>query len=56
MKEEDQVLCDRMCRTPYYIPSGSTPTGPQLEELRKHVEQLNVELVSDVFKRQFSIP
>lgn len=45
LQQDDQVLCDKMCMTPYYIPSGSTPTGSQLEELRQHVEKLTKEQV-----------
>ncbi|XP_053406995.1 protein regulator of cytokinesis 1-like isoform X2 [Mercenaria mercenaria] len=43
LKQEDQLLCDAMCMTPYYIPSGTTPSGEQLEQLKQHVEKLAVE-------------
>ncbi|XP_060551130.1 protein regulator of cytokinesis 1-like [Ruditapes philippinarum] len=43
LKQDDQVLCDAMCMTPYYIPSGSIPSGEQLEQLKQHVEKLALE-------------
>jgi protein regulator of cytokinesis 1 len=45
LKQDDQVLCDAMCMTPYYIPSGSIPSGEQLEQLKQHVEKLALEKV-----------
>ncbi|KAL4232074.1 carboxypeptidase C prc1 [Mactra antiquata] len=45
-KQEDQALCDAMCMTPYYIPSGTVPSGKQLEELKQHVESLTNEKTS----------
>ncbi|XP_069139804.1 protein regulator of cytokinesis 1-like isoform X1 [Argopecten irradians] len=43
LKEEDQKLCDLMCLTPYYIPTGTTPSSEQLEALKKHVNSLKTE-------------
>ncbi|XP_052225919.1 protein regulator of cytokinesis 1-like isoform X3 [Dreissena polymorpha] len=43
LRAEDQSLCDALCLTPYYIPSGSTPSGEQLEELKAHVQKLTLE-------------
>lgn len=43
LKESDQKLCDILCSTPYYIPSGSVPSQEQLEELKKHITKLNEE-------------
>ncbi|OWF50790.1 Protein regulator of cytokinesis 1 [Mizuhopecten yessoensis] len=45
LKEEDQKLCDLMCLTPYYIPTGTTPSAEQLEALEKHVNSLKTEKV-----------
>ncbi|XP_076104948.1 protein regulator of cytokinesis 1-like isoform X1 [Mytilus galloprovincialis] len=42
-KDQDQHLCDIMCLTPYYIPSGSTPTLEQLQALENHVASLKIE-------------
>lgn len=44
-KDQDQHLCDIMCLTPYYIPSGSTPTLEQLQALENHVASLKIEKV-----------
>ena len=41
----DQHLCDVLCSTPYYIPTGSIPTPEQLVELEEHVKKLEVEKV-----------
>jgi len=49
-REEDQHLCDILCTTPYYIPSGSVPSEDQLQELKQHVEGLKKEKVC---KRNF---
>ena len=46
LKESDQRLCDTMCTTPYYIPSGSVPSKDQLKELQSHVDSLQTERVS----------
>ncbi|KAK3094373.1 hypothetical protein FSP39_000913 [Pinctada imbricata] len=43
LKEQDQKLCDVMCCTPYYIPSGSIPSSDQLHALEKHVKSLVTE-------------
>ena len=45
LKQDDQALCDAMCMTPYYIPSGTIPSGEQLEQLKLHVEKLGLEKV-----------
>lgn len=44
-KEQDQNLCDIMCLTPYYIPSGTTPSLEQLQSLENHVASLKIEKV-----------
>ena len=49
LKEHDQHLCDIMCTTPYYIPSGAIPTKEQLKELDRHVEELKQEQVEADF-------
>ena len=41
----DQNLCDIMCTTPYYIPTGMTPSHEQLKSLQAHVEALQEEKV-----------
>lgn len=43
LKEQDQNLCDIMCLTPYYIPTGSTPNLEQLQALENHVASLKLE-------------
>ncbi|KAL3864027.1 hypothetical protein ACJMK2_005739 [Sinanodonta woodiana] len=43
LKDQDQVLCDVMSMTPYYIPTGCTPTSEQLQALEKHVNSLTAE-------------
>lgn len=45
LKEQDQHLCDVMCDTPYYIPTGSVPSKEQLKELEGHVATLEKEKV-----------
>lgn len=42
----DQHLCDALCATPYYIPTGSIPTLTQLAELDEHVQNLRSEKVA----------
>jgi protein regulator of cytokinesis 1 len=37
LNDQDQKLCDIMCLTPYYIPTGSTPNLEQLQALENHV-------------------
>ena len=34
LQNEEHVLCDQLCLTPYYIPSGSIPSGQQLDDLK----------------------
>lgn len=41
----EQTLCDIMQSTPLYLPQGVVPTQAQLEELRKHADQLSTEKV-----------
>nr|XP_022335550.1 protein regulator of cytokinesis 1-like isoform X2 [Crassostrea virginica] len=43
LKDQDQLLCDAMCLTPYYIPTGSTPSNDQLKALEQHVNSLKTE-------------
>lgn len=43
LKDQDQHLCDAMCLTPYYIPTGSTPSNDQLKALEQHVNSLKAE-------------
>lgn len=42
---QDQALCDVLCITPYYIPSGSVPSKQQLEDLEKHIAASQTEKV-----------
>jgi len=41
----DQQLCDALNAIPYYIPTGCVPTDQQLDELDKHIRDLEVEQV-----------
>ena len=50
LKEEEQMLCDCLCMTPYYIPSNTTPSGEQLEALRQHITQFSMEKVKHSLK------
>lgn len=43
LNDQDQKLCDIMCLTPYYIPTGSTPNLEQLQALENHVASLRLE-------------
>lgn len=45
LSRADQHLCDALCATPYYIPTGSIPTLIQLAELEEHVQKLENEKV-----------
>ena len=45
LKETDQHLCDVLCTTPYYIPTGSVPSNEQLKELEQHIQTLSEEKV-----------
>ncbi len=45
LKDQDQHLCDVLCTTPYYIPTGSVPSNEQLEELERHIKTLKEEKV-----------
>ncbi len=46
LKDQDQHLCDILCTTPYYIPTGSVPSNEQLEELERHIKTLKEEKVN----------
>ncbi|XP_022080595.1 protein regulator of cytokinesis 1-like isoform X2 [Acanthaster planci] len=43
LKDREQHLCDLLCTTPYYIPSGTVPTTEQLETLKDHIQTLTTE-------------
>ncbi|XP_074643417.1 protein regulator of cytokinesis 1-like [Tubulanus polymorphus] len=43
LQTAEQKLCDVLCATPYYIPSGSVPTPTQLDELQQHTAMLKAE-------------
>lgn len=43
LHKEDQRLCDVLCATPYYIPSGVVPSLAQLKELQEHISSLEAE-------------
>nr|CAB3265130.1 protein regulator of cytokinesis 1 [Phallusia mammillata] len=43
LKSVEQELCDQLCTTPCYIPSGSIPSEEQLEQLKDHIETLKTE-------------
>ncbi|XP_050397796.1 protein regulator of cytokinesis 1 isoform X1 [Patella vulgata] len=43
LKEQDQRLCEILCMTPYYIPSGTVPSKEQIKELEKHVTTLQAQ-------------
>lgn len=43
MKDLDQRLCDALCMTPYYIPTGTTPSNEQLDALKTHITSLEEE-------------
>ncbi|XP_038046048.1 protein regulator of cytokinesis 1-like isoform X2 [Patiria miniata] len=43
LKDREQHLCDLLCTTPYYIPSGTVPTAEQLETLKDHIQTLSTE-------------
>jgi protein regulator of cytokinesis 1 len=45
LKEKEQHLCDVLCVTPYYIPTGSVPDSQQISELKKHIATLGAEKV-----------
>lgn len=34
LKSVEQELCDQLCTTPCYIPTGSIPSEEQLEQLK----------------------
>jgi len=50
----DQELCDAMCLTPYYVPSGSVPSEKQLLELEEHIKGLECEKVGVVYNSIYS--
>lgn len=45
LKDEDQRLCDCMYLTPFYIPTGVTPSHDQLKSLQQHVTDMKTEKV-----------
>ena len=45
LKEKDQLLCDSLHMTPYYIPSGTLPAPDKIEELKRHVAEFELEKV-----------
>lgn len=45
LQQQDGELCEELCATPYYIPTGSLPSRSQLQELRLHIKQLSEEKV-----------
>ena len=44
----DQKLCDDLCATPYYVPTGAVPTDEQLAEMEEHIKRLEEEQVPSV--------
>ena len=48
LKDQDQHLCDVLCATPYYVPSGAVPSDEQLTELKQHITSLELEKVGDM--------
>ncbi|XP_018606898.1 protein regulator of cytokinesis 1 isoform X1 [Scleropages formosus] len=43
LKQQDEELCEELCATPYYIPTGSLPSRAQLQEFRQHIKRLTEE-------------
>ncbi|CAH1783464.1 unnamed protein product [Owenia fusiformis] len=43
LKETDQALCDALCTTPYYIPTGTVPSQEQIKTLEEHITTLTTE-------------
>ncbi|XP_077991919.1 protein regulator of cytokinesis 1-like isoform X2 [Glandiceps talaboti] len=43
LKQTEQHLCDVLCTTPYYVPTGSVPSQEQLETLQEHIDTLKAE-------------
>ncbi|XP_071946769.1 protein regulator of cytokinesis 1-like isoform X2 [Antedon mediterranea] len=43
LKETEQALCDALCVTPHYIPTGIVPTQKDLDKLKEHIESLTSE-------------
>ena len=41
----DQQLCDALNAIPYYIPTGCVPSDQQLDELERHIRDLELEQV-----------
>uniref|UniRef100_H2YML3 Protein regulator of cytokinesis 1 n=1 Tax=Ciona savignyi TaxID=51511 RepID=H2YML3_CIOSA len=56
LQSVEQELCDQLCATPCYIPSGSIPSEEQLEQLVEHIETLKTEKSrrKEVFKNKKS--
>lgn len=43
LQKIEQSLCDILCTTPMYIPTGSIPTDSQLAALKEHIETLKAD-------------
>uniref|UniRef100_A0ABM0LVK7 Protein regulator of cytokinesis 1-like n=1 Tax=Saccoglossus kowalevskii TaxID=10224 RepID=A0ABM0LVK7_SACKO len=43
LKSREQHLCDILCATPYYVPTGSIPSNEQLDTLQEHINSLRTE-------------
>ncbi|XP_036382775.1 protein regulator of cytokinesis 1-like [Megalops cyprinoides] len=48
LQQEDEELCEELCATPFYIPTGTLPSWAQLQELRHHICRLSEEKKSRV--------
>ena len=46
LRARDQHLCDVLCATPFYIPSGAVASQDQLRALEEHIRNLEKEKVS----------
>ena len=49
LRTRDQHLCDVLCATPFYIPSGAVPSQDQLQALSDHIHNLEKEKVAFCF-------
>ncbi|XP_033102800.1 protein regulator of cytokinesis 1-like isoform X2 [Anneissia japonica] len=43
LKDTEQALCDALCVTPYYIPTGIVPTQKDLDKLKENIASLTAE-------------
>ncbi|MFT7815325.1 protein regulator of cytokinesis 1-like isoform X1 [Arapaima gigas] len=43
LQQQEKELCEELCATPYYIPTGSLPSRTQLQELNQHIKHLTEE-------------